>query len=500
LPAQESAALIVAPPRLSKSRYTAGLQCHKQLWWRVHEPDAPELVAAAVERFRLDQGTKVGERAREYVPGGCLIDIPHDRIEERVAATSAALAAGARVVYEASFLADRVFAAVDILERRGDGFGLIEVKSSTTVKPEHLPDVAIQMHVLRRAGLEVTRAEVMHLNRACTYPDLSDLYVREDVTSGVVALLPAVPRLAEAQLGMLEGPLPGVAIGPHCTAPHDCPFLARCWSGLPEHHVSTLYYAGKKAWDLESRGYRTIFDLPEGLDLHPAAERQRRSVREGRMIVEPGLGEALAAFRPPLAFLDFETVAPAIPVWEGCHPYDAVPVQFSCHKQEGGALAHFEWLAEGPEDSRAACAERLIAACAGAETVVAYNAAFERTCLGPLAARLDARLVRGIQDIDRRLQDMLPLVREHVYHPAFHGSFGLKRVLPALVPELSYEGLEVSDGSLASVLLDRLLFGEAAMQDEERRGLRQDLLRYCALDTLGAARLFQRLRELAAGG
>jgi len=491
---------MVDAPRLSKSRYTAGLQCHKHLWWRVHEPDAPELVPDALQQAVFDQGTRVGERAREYVPGGVLIDFPHDRIEEKVAATSAALAAGARVVYEASFFADRVFAAVDILERRSDGFGLIEVKSSTAVKPQHLPDAAIQAHVLGRAGLNVTRVEIMHLNRECAHPDLSNLFVREDVTAAVTALLPVTPRRAEEQLRMLEGPLPAVAIGRHCKEPYECPFLARCWSGLPVDHVSTLYHMGSKAWELEALGYRTIIDVPAGVALHPAAERQRRSVREGRMIVEPGLAEALAALRPPIAFLDFETVSLAIPVWEGCHPYDAIPVQFSCHRQDGaGALAHFEWLAEGAGDPRTACAESLIAACAGAKTVVAYNAPFERTCLRALSPRLGPVLGDAIHDIDRRLQDLLPMVRDYVYHPGFRGSFGLKSVLPVLVPELSYEGLAVSDGSMASLLLDRLLFGGGAMADDEGRRVRQDLLSYCALDTLGTARLYERLHQIAAG-
>ena len=59
--------------RLSKSRFTAGLQCSRQLWWRVHEPDAPELVPDVVTRKLFDQGARIGELARTYVPGGVLI-------------------------------------------------------------------------------------------------------------------------------------------------------------------------------------------------------------------------------------------------------------------------------------------------------------------------------------------------------------------------------------------------------------------------------------------
>src|SRR6266508_5786704 len=171
------------PPRLSKSRFASGLQCHKKLWWEVHEPDAPELDDEddIAGRFLMQQGVEVGALARTLA-SGAFIDFKHDQYAEKVKATEDALAAGATRIYEASFFAEGVFAAVDILERLGHQFTVVEVKSSTKVKPEHLPDVAIQTWVARKAGLNVTRAEIMHLNSECVYPDLSNLFVREDVT------------------------------------------------------------------------------------------------------------------------------------------------------------------------------------------------------------------------------------------------------------------------------------------------------------------------------
>ena len=216
--------------RLSKSRYTAGLQCHRLLWWRVHEPDAPELVPDPGTQAIFDQGTRIGALAHTYVPGGTLIDFPYDQFQKKVEATAAALAAKAPVIYEASFSADRVFVAVDILERVRGGFGLIEVKSSTSAKPEHLPDAAVQAHVLARSGLEVRSVEIMHLNRACAFPDLGDLFTRTDVTGEVAELLPgragAGARAAEdgggaaargadraALLGPLRVPVPVALLG-----------------------------------------------------------------------------------------------------------------------------------------------------------------------------------------------------------------------------------------------------------------------------------------------
>jgi hypothetical protein len=433
------------------------------------------------------------------VPGGVLVDLPHDAYEQRLEATRRALAQGAPAVYEAAFRADGVFVSVDILERRERGFGLIEVKSTAGVKEQHLPDVAVQTHVLRRSGVDVVRVEVMHLNRACAYPDLSNLFTRADVTELVEARLAAVPGEVAAMTAMLAGPLPQVATGPHCSSPYECPFTERCWPVLPPHHVSTLYAMRRRAFELDELGYRTIFDLPDDFALGAAADRQRRAVQAGRMIVEPTLPAALAPFTPPVAFLDFETVGLAIPVWNGCHPYDQVPVQFSAQVPDGrGALRAHDWLAEGPGDPRPALAARLLAACEGAHAIVAYNARFERDRIRELAAALPG-LAGPLEALGARLVDLLPVVRNHVYHPDFGGGFSLKRVLPALIPEMSYRGLAIAEGETASLELARLLFHGDEMEPEERTRLRADLLAYCRQDTWGLVRLLERLRGLAEG-
>jgi hypothetical protein len=204
--------------RLSKSRFCAGLQCPKQLWWRVHEPDAPELEPGPELQAIFDRGNRVGEAAREGFPGGVLVEGEYWELREKVEQTRRALAEGAPVIYEASFSEDDVFVAVDVLERRRRGYRLVEVKSTLDVKEPHIPDVAIQVHVLRRAGLDVRRAEVMHLNRECHHPDLSNLFVREDVTREVKPLLPAIPGQVRGLQRMLAGPLPDTEPGDQCTS------------------------------------------------------------------------------------------------------------------------------------------------------------------------------------------------------------------------------------------------------------------------------------------
>src|SRR4029450_9219621 len=203
----------------------------------------------------------------------------------------------------------------------------------------------------------------------------------------VEPLLYRVPREIEALAGMLAGPLPRVPTGEHCSKPYPCPLAARCWPELPPHHISTLYAMRQRALELDEQGYRTIFDLTEDVPLGAAADRQRRAVQTGQGIVDPGLADALAGIVPPVAFLDFETVGLAIPVWHGCHPYDQVPVQYSCHGEGAdGHVTHHAWLAEGPADPRPALAEHLVTACADARTIVAYHAPFRRPGIAELAS------------------------------------------------------------------------------------------------------------------
>jgi predicted RecB family nuclease len=475
----------------------SGLQCPKLLWWLVDEPEAEELEPDPSLQFLFDRGREVGRAAHAYVPGGVLIDVPQRERRRRLQATAEALRGGARVLYEPAFEHQGVLVVADILERARGGWNLIEVKSSTKVKPEHVPDVAVQAHVLRGAGLEVRRAELMHLNRECRHPDLSNLFAREDVTAPVEESIEDVPARILALKRALDGPLPDVPIGDHCHEPYDCPFLNRCWPEPPPHAIETLYrLPGARREEYRSEGYRTILDLPRGETLTPIQERQRRAARRNGLVVEPGLRDALKRLEPPFAYLDFETVSPPIPVWEGCRPYDQVPVQLSVHTQAaGGRLTSHEWLADGPGDPREAIARKLIEFTRGARTILAYNAPFERGCIQALMEHLP-RLAPALGAVERRIADLLPVVRDHVYHPRFAGSFGLKNVAPALVPDLAYDSLEIAGGDEASQKLYELLLKREGMSQAEKDRLRGELLRYCRMDTEALVRLHRALGRL----
>src|SRR2546426_2486953 len=489
----------MTPPaaRLSKSRFTSGLQCHKKLWWEVHEPDAIELQPDKVLQDLFDQGRQVGEAARTRYLGGVLIDLPHHAGAERVAATWKALDAGAPAVFEATFIADDTFVAIDVLEKLKDGYRLTEVKSSTSQKDEHISDVAIQARVAAACGVKITAAEVLHLNKESRNPASGDLSARTDVTGPVVAFLPQVPDEIERQREMLAGPLPDVPIGLHCFEPRDCPFISRCWPETPNHIRHLAGVGPKKTAGYLARGITSIADLPAREKLNFTQRRQLKAMAEKRIIVEPTLARESEPFAGRLGFLDFETIARAIPVWPGMAPWQQAAAQFSYHeRQPDGTYTHAAFLAEGPEDARPPLAAAMVRATVSAERVAMYTP-FEKTRIRELQ-RAVPELSAELAALEGKLIDLHPVVKNCVYHPDFRGSFSLKYILTPLVPELTYSDLVIVDGRVASVEIARLLFVADKIPRHERDRVRQDLLDYCERDTWAMVKLVERLKELSA--
>ena len=484
------------PHRLSKSRYTAGVQCHKLLWWIVHDPDAIELQPDKVLQDRFDQGAQVGALARDRFPGGVLVDLPYYATDERITLTRKLIDDGIPTIFEASFMADNTYVAVDVLNRQADGFHMTEVKSSSSQKEEHLADAAVQVHVLNRSGIDVRGVDIMHLNKECHFPDLTNLFERTDVTEEVQPLLGKIGWEIDAQLAMLAGPLPDTPIGKHCFEPRECPFMDRCWPKDNDHIIRLFNVGGKKACDHMLTGVHKIGDLPPTQKLQPAQKRQIRAMKENRLVVEPGLAQALEPFNVKLGFLDFETIMRAVPVWPNMVPWEQAAAQFSYHeRQADGTYTHAEFLAEGSHDARPELARAMVQATAGAERVAMYTP-FEKTRIRGLQKAVP-ELRSELEELESKLIDLHPIIKDYVYHPDFLGSFSLKYVLTPLVPELTYDDLVIVDGLVASVEIARLLFVAQKIAPEERDRVRKDLLNYCERDTWAMVKLLERLRELA---
>ncbi len=521
------------PHQLSKSRFVAGYRCHRLLWWTVHEPNAVELQPDKVLQDRFDQGAQVEELARALFADGAMVALPHTAVAERVEETNALVAQEVPAVFRGTFVADDTRVDVDVLERDGDGWRLIEVKSSNSQKEEHVVDAAVQLHVLRRSGLDVRSAEILHLNGEYRFPTApsalgprlsAELFQRTDVTASVEQLLPMIPDEIEAQRAMLDGPIPAQPVGLHCSEPHDCPFMDRCWPDDPDE-IGDLYWVGRKKRreDWVAEGITRISQIPAKKKLNDVQRRQIKSIRENTLIVEPTLAKALEPFEVRLGFLDFETIQRAVPVWPGMGPWEQAAAQFSFHieraprdrlrlvkdiSREGAENAeqydvlepqepydHYDFLAEGPLDCRPALARAMVEATKDAQRVVTYSS-FEKTRIKGLQQAVP-ELRAELEALEHKLIDLLPVIQKHVYHPKFDGSFSLKKVLPALVPELSYSDLVIVDGLAASVEIARLLFVAGKIAPEEQARVRRDLLNYCDRDTWAMVRLLETLRRLA---
>ena len=389
-----------------------------------------------------------------------------------------------------------MFVAVDILERVADGFDLIEVKSSTRIKDEYITDAAVQAYVLRANGLPLRRVKLMHLDPQFRHPGHGDLFAAEDVTNLIADPLQLVPLEIDQLSAMLAGEFPDVPFGSQCADMRECPFRRRCWPDDRDHVLRLSGKGVRKALELMAEGYHRIQDLPDNHVSSTLNERQRRALREDAIVVEPGLANALEPLHRPLGFLDFETVARAVPVWEGVAPWGQIPVQFSYHeRQPDGTVRHAAWLADGPADPRRELALRLIDETRNARTIVVYTS-FEATQLRGLAAALPD-LAPQLEDISRRLFDLHRVVKEYVYHPDFAGSFSLKDVLPVLVPGMSWDDIAIRDGGAASAEIARLMLRSGDLNAAERRQLREELLAYCEVDTLALLRLLESLESLA---
>src|SRR5437879_139459 len=189
---------------------------------------------------------------------------------------------------------------------------------------------------------------------------------------------------------------------------------------------------------------------------------------DNRLIVERTLARELGPFTVGrLGFLDFETIARAIPVWPGMAPWQQAAAQFSYHeRQPDGTYTHSAFLAEGPQDARPPLAAAMVRATAHAVRVVMYTA-FEKTRIRELQ-RAVPDLAAGLAGLEAKLIDLHPVVKNCVYHPDFRGSFSLKYVLTPLVPELTYSDLVILDGRVARVESARLLFVSDEISWRER--------------------------------
>jgi predicted RecB family nuclease len=487
--------------RISKSKFCAGVQCLKRLYLLGH---SPELAAqpSASDQAIIEQGREVGMLARQLFPGG--VEVCERSLDHAIRKTRE-LVANSEVpaVFEATFEHDGVLVCVDVLHRRKDGrWRLIEVKSSTDVKEQHLVDVGIQYRVVSRSGLDVGSASLAHVNRNYVFDgqniDPRRFFRIRNLTRRVQRLEPKLTFQLRSEFAVLRMPnAPEIAPGRHCTDPVTCEFFDHCNPARPKDHIGYLPRLHASAIEkLGGMGVESIRDIPDDFELSDIQRRACTSVQNGEPWFDRGgLKAALAGLQYPIFFMDFETVNPAIPRFAGMRPYDHLPFQWSVHvvQRLGAEPEQRDFLATEAGDPRRKFIASLCEVLRDRGSIVVFNAPFESQRLSDLAAWLPDFALR-IERIQSRLWDLLLVVRNHVYHPAFAGSYSLKTVLPALVPEMTYSGLEVANGRDAGLAWESVVRG--ALEHTERERIRKALLSYCRQDTIALVRLLEKVQLL----
>lgn len=480
--------MAVRRPFLSKSRLIAAWQCPKRLFLETEHPDLAEISARTESLW--ETGHEVGRVAKILYGSGASVEVPFDRRTGIMLARTAELVgAGARFpIFEATFRHENVLVRVDVLVPDGNGWRLVEVKASTSIKDYHALDCAIQAWVLRGAGVELNSVRLAHVDNRFVYPgdgNYAGLLIEHDLTDEVCELAPEVVELVARAREAATGPEPLVRVGGHCGKPYDCPFLSHCWPHDTDYPVTGLGGGRAKLGDLVALGCRDIRDVDAGLLGGAAQRRIHRVTCAGVPEVLDGGRQAFEALAWPRYYLDFETVAPAVPIWPGTRPYATLPVQYSCHVESRAAdgteiLRHREFLDLSGTPPMRGLALSLIE-CLGESGPVLTYTGYEQTVIESLIGLypdLEARL-RGIVG---RLFDMQPVVKANYYHPRMLGSWSLKAVIPAINPAMDYERLEgIRDGTAASnAFLEAIAPATAPSRKAE---LEAQMRRYCRFDT-----------------
>ena len=489
-------------PRLSKSRFLSGAQCHLRLWHDFHSPHLAAETSDVLQAV-FDTGHEVGELACKRYPGGHFVAQDHQHVEEALEETRRIIDQGvAPALFEAAFEYQGLFCRADVIERLpGGGWRLVEVKSTTKLKDVFVLDVAFQLRLLRGAGLDVRDAAVMTLDRRYVYDgkrlDLDALFQLQGVFDEAESMGDTVAERARQMQRLIASDVaPDIAPGDHCFKPYDCPYYAHCTRDQvsPDHGIDELPRLGAKRRDgLRSRGIEEIRDIPSKFPLSTQQRIVRRAVREGRAQAHGDIRRAFAPVAPPIHHLDFETFAPAIPRFRVTRAYDQIPFLFSVHtERDGSPLAHADYLHEGKDDPRPKLADRLIEAVGREGTICTYTD-YEGQVLWGLIRALPER-ADALRAIVARLFDLHRVVKHTYYHPDFRGSFSLKSVLPVLSPDSGYDDLAIADGRTAAA---RYVRAVETADEAQRRRLFDDLRAYCARDTLATVKLRQALSRIA---
>jgi hypothetical protein len=488
---------------LSKSKITRGLQCQKSLWLYKNQPELRGKISDSQQAI-FDSGTNVGLLAQQKFSGGIDATDGHDWPNFECADTTKYLIGiDQKVIYEATFVFNKVLVAVDILVKNEEGsWDAYEVKSTNSAKEAHITDSAIQYYVMEGCGITLRSMSVMHFDRDYVRQgdlDIKQLFMATDITTEVRDLQADMAVIVtELEAMQKQAKCPEVEIGSHCSNPYPCDFASHCWKEVPDYSVFNLTRGGARSWELYNRGITLIADIPiEDVDIMSDNQRiQHLADLTGEPhIIQEGVKSFVDQLQYPLYHFDFETMMPAIPLFDNTRTYQQLPFQYSVHIQDSVGVdpEHKEYLAATQEgvmgaDPREPLILQMLQDLGTVGTILAYHASFEITQIKALARDFSAYEMPLLALLPRFIDLRKPFSMRVYYHPEFKGSTSIKYVLPALVPKLSYQDLEIQEGGTASATF---LAMHKGVYDGDYEAAREHLIEYCKLDTYAMVKLLE---------
>ena len=486
---------------LSKSKFCMGIQCPKMLWLAENKPEFAEKVTNDSD---LENGKLVGEIARGYFGDYSLVHYNADH-SIMVEDTASLMQGGCECIAEASFLYDGLFCSVDLLHKSDSGFDLIEVKSSTSVSDIYLEDVSYQYYVLVNSGIPINHAYIMYINNQYVRQgeiDLQSLFVMADYTEEAKSRQDSVQsKIQELREYLLYENEPERDLDLYCETPYKCAFKNFCRRSILGQSVFDICGLRKIVqYKLYHQGIITFEDIIKRnikLSKTQLDQVEVSYYHKPDVIDKAKIKDFLDGLSYPIYYLDFETYQTVIPEFDGLHPYDKIPFQYSLHiEYEDGRLDHKEFLAEAGTDPRRKLAEQLVNDIPDNVCVLAFNMGFEKGMINQLA-EIYEDLADHLLNIHGNIKDlMIPFKKHYYYTEAMQGSYSIKYVLPALYPDdpgMNYHNLEgIHDGGEASAAFPNM----KNMSPEEVEKTRENLLKYCGLDTFAMVKVVEKLRDL----
>lgn len=495
---------------ITKTIYLEFLACAKNAWLKQHKPELMATFSLSpFEQSLVANGNLVEGWARKMFPGGVLVE---SFGAEAILETEKLLTLKTPVIFQATFAFGHFLARNDVLEydQKNDVWNLYEIKGTNTLREsgeerDHLEDAAFQYVVLRDCGLKIGRVGIIHLNKDYVRGDeinVFELFVTDDVTDKILereaATREKMQQIATAFFQDNERALSCDCL--YKGRSKNCSTFHYSHPQVPEYSVHDLARIGSsksKLNDLIEAGIYDLNDIPQEFELTKIQRNQVDVHQNQKPIIDrEAIKESLESATYPLYFLDYETYPSAIPLFKGYRPYQHIPFQFSLHVLDSpnGTLKHYEYLHSDNSNPGPVLTAALKEIIGPQGSIIVWNKAFEKSRNTEMAERQPEEK-DFLLDVNNRVYDLMDIFHKQLYvHPDFKGRVSIKKILPVLVPALSYQALNIREGGAAM----EAWFGKVlnATSNDEKEATIKALLEYCALDTYAMYAIWQELVKL----